>query len=827
MENENKPNNQQSGQAPAETPAAGPAKAVAQPATPAQPAEKPAAESAQAAQTPAKTAAPPVQQPQAKPAAPAQPAAQPATQSQPPTKPTAPAQPTAQPAPTAAPAAKPAQPQASQMTQATPAAKPAQPAAPGAPGQVAGTQQLLKQTGTRKPPNPKRLIYGCSGCSGLAILFFIIFVLVFVAQTTATGENPLARALGTNTASLINTLIVLVHLIFGVFFVLLFVLTVIGVFRFFMARKDDKVSRKKGLVMAGVAGLLLFINIFIWIAMYSFLTANRVPEAEGPVAGIVTEPENTLQLTAPVNIEFDASYAPIPTNKYDILSYLWDFGDGSTATAKTITHLYTDMGANNGRFDVQLQINIRDKQTGQEGTETYNTTVTIANVELMADFTAEPESGPAPLTVDFDASGSIAPAGEITSYEWDFDGSNTFRGGTGATITNEFEQVGTYSVGLRVTDSTGNFKVVNKDITVEGANIPTAVINIPTTDGNYYAGQQYTFEGEKSSSPNGSVEKYEWDFGDGSAKANTRTASHTYKETGEYEVILKVTDEENKTGETALKIKVETQESAPIAVIKTVPESEDDTLTGTVPFEIAFDGSDSTDPDSNIVEYQWDFDGDGEVDSSGENVTYAYKEEGIFNATLIVTDAEENESRAVMVVNVGGQPLQARIVADPVDGVQPLTVDFDATSSSYPGGQIVSYEWDFGDDTAKRIDVAQVTHKYTKIGTFTASVTAIASDNTKSTAEIPVNVRPVPLTSCFEAIPETGTAPLEVEFDPFCSSGTVAKWSWDFGDGESSKSRKPSHTYDNPGSYTVTLEVADNQNVLDTFTKNILVTGTL
>ncbi|HMR01096.1 MAG TPA: PKD domain-containing protein, partial [Candidatus Gracilibacteria bacterium] len=155
------------------------------------------------------------------------------------------------------------------------------------------------------------------------------------------------------------------------------------------------------------------------------------------------------------------------------------------------------------------------------------------------------------------------------------------------------------------------------------------------------------------------------------------------------------------------------------------------------------------------------------------------------------------------------------------------TVTFDASSSSYPTGQIVSYEWDFGDGSPKRIDVAQVTYKYTKIGTFTASVTAIASDNTRSTTEIPINVRPVPLTACFSALPESGQAPLEVEFDPNCSSGTVASYSWDFGDGSSTKTRKPTHVFNTPGSYSVVLEVADNQNVIDTFTKNILVTGSL
>ncbi|MBU0668166.1 PKD domain-containing protein, partial [Patescibacteria group bacterium] len=118
-------------------------------------------------------------------------------------------------------------------------------------------------------------------------------------------------------------------------------------------------------------------------------------------------------------------------------------------------------------------------------------------------------------------------------------------------------------------------------------------------------------------------------------------------------------------------------------------------------------------------------------------------------------------------------------------------------------------------------------YKYTTIGTFTASVTAIASDNTRSTVQIPVNVRPIPLTACFTALPETGEAPLEIEFDPKCSTGTIAKYSWDFGDGETTKTRKPVHTFNVPGNYKVILEVSDNQNVLDSYSMNILITGSI
>lgn len=782
------------------------AKPVQAPSKPITLGQTPPAKAATSAQTPSVGAG----QPPAKPSAPSQASpvkpVQPLTAGPQPAKPIAPGQ-----APTANLAKPPTKPVPAQA----PAGKPGQPTAkPGA---------------TRKPPNPKKLIFGCIGCSGAVLLFFIIFVLIFVSQTSSTGENPIARSLGVSTGVFINTLIQLVNLIFGTITILLFVLAIIGLFRFFMARKDDKAARKKGVTMAGVSGLLLFIFIFMWVGIYMYMSSNRVPIEAAPATGIITEPEETLRLTAPITVVFDASTVPINTRRYEILSYLWDFGDGTTSTTQITSHEYTEMGANQGRFDVKLQITARDINTGEEIIETYSKTVTIANIALSARFTADPETGPAPLEVKFDASDSAAPAGEIVDYEWDFDNNNVFDDGSGVEATYTFEQVGTYKVNLRVTDNVGNFEVSSQDIVIEGANIPTADIEVETTDGNFYIGRQYTFSGEDSTSPNGKITKYEWDFGDETPKATTRTATHIYKTEGEYEVILTVTDEENKEGETSQKIKLEVPEAAPIAIIKTVPapEADADYISNSIPFEVSFDGGDSTDADNNIVDYKWDFDGDGSIDDSGETVTYSYNQAGTYNATLTVIDAEDNESSSIIVIRVGEQPLTAKVIAEPVEGITPLTVTFDASSSSYPSGEIVSYEWEFGDGTPKRIDVSKVIYKYSKIGTFTTTVTAKASDGTSDDAEITINVRPIPLTACFEASPESGEAPITVEFDPRCSSGTIAKYSWDFGDGESSKTRKPTHEYDNPGNYTVTLEIADNQNVLNTFTKNILVTGSI
>lgn len=65
----------------------------------------------------------------------------------------------------------------------------------------------------------------------------------------------------------------------------------------------------------------------------------------------------------------------------------------------------------------------------------------------------------------------------------------------------------------------------------------------------------------------------------------------------------------------------------------------------------------------------------------------------------------------------------------------------------------------------------------------------------------------VPLVD-FAANPRTGTVPLVVQFADLSAGGPIS-WLWDFGDGETSGLRDPSHTYNAAGSFTVKLTAAN------------------
>lgn len=771
---------------------------------PAQPAPKPV--EPQTAPTPA-----PEPQPAPKPVEPA-PAPAPAPQPAP-----KPVEPTPAPKPVPAPAPQPAQPVQEQ--------KPEAPAEQPAPEKQLTPEEKKAIKDKKKKLKKKKAIM--AGVITGGVVFVVIIAMIFLLLTQGGGaNNPLLKMFGISEDNFYPFLITLTNIIFGLGIFIAFIVGVIGLFKTSMSKKEDKQGKKKGIILASVGGFAVLILAFAWTFTYMYLSSQYTAEQEAQDTSLIqTEPEELTGLTAPMTIEFDASGIPFNPYQYEIISYEWDFGDGSVATGEAVSHRYTSKGPDGGRYAVLLEITYRDVNTGEEDVEELTIDVVFSNESVAASIIATPESGPVPLEVDFDASESVDPDGEIIEYEWDLDGDSKFDDGEGVEVSYTYDQKGSYEVTLRVTDNNGEYSTAT--VTIEaGTTVPTATITEYNTE-DYLVGEEYSFSAEDASSPNGDVEKYEWDFGDGSGVVKTKTAKHTYDKSGVYTITLTMTDEEGFEGEEEIEIEVGNPSEKPVAAMLTVPgiDEEEGGVIGEIPLQIAFDATESTDPDENIIEYEWDFDGDEVVDDTGETATYIYQETGIYTAQLTVTDADGNQSKDTVVVIAEAQGLTATLSASPVSGEVPLEIEFDASGSTYPGGEIVAYTWDFGDGSSEYIGGADVEYEYDEIGTFEATVTVRASDGEEDSETLSITVRPVELTACFEPNVEEGDAPLIVTFDPICSEGSVQSYSWDFGDGDKSYDRKPTHTYAEVGVYTVELEVEDASGVSDSYESTITVVG--
>ncbi|MFA6917920.1 MAG: PKD domain-containing protein [Candidatus Gracilibacteria bacterium] len=723
----------------------------------------------------------------------------------------------------------PVTPDTSAQTKVDPTAQPTAPASPTAPAPQAPQQPVQPQTappmvktvqaspqGAKgvvvSPISSSKAFAGFLGIFGALILIFLALSFIFIAQTDK-DTNPVARLLGVNEANFVNGLITFIHIIFVICSLIAFTFAMVGLFKASMAKKEDKEARKSGLKMTIIAGSILLLILMLWIFVYLYLDSKRIKTASALQDPIVTEPTETLNLTAPISIRFDASGVSVNTAQYQILSYEWNFGDDTTGTNQIVVHDYKDKGEN-GRFNVQLTVTKRDKKTGEETQDIYTRIITIADEALKASFEADPQSGEIPLEVAFDASGSADPDGEISRYDWDFNNDGDFTDAEGEKVTHKFEKVGKYTVTLRVTSSLGDYATTEKEIIAETAKLPLPVITVVDKPEKFIAGTPYVFKADQSTSPNGKIEKYSWDFGDGSKVETTSTVAHTFTREGNFEVILTVIDKTKDEASAKLTVEVVSPQGTPRAVLKTDPAlpAQATVLEGKIPFVVAFDASDTTDSDSNIVDYKWDFNGDGTDDGYGQKTSHTYNEEGTYTVTLTVVDADGNKSTATTVVKAVAQGITAVLEADPIEGESPLTVSFDASGSIFTKGQITSYQWDFGDGTSPKLGAARITHKYTAINTYTAKVTVIGSDNSKSTATTLITVRETPLAACFVSVFEEGKAPLQTSFDPSCSTGTITNYSWDFGDGNSSTEVKPIHVFQTPGVYEVVLDLADSDN---------------
>ncbi|MBP2146761.1 PGF-pre-PGF domain-containing protein [Methanofollis sp. W23] len=220
--------------------------------------------------------------------------------------------------------------------------------------------------------------------------------------------------------------------------------------------------------------------------------------------------------------------------------------------------------------------------------------------------------------------------------------------------------------------------------------------------------------------------------------------------------------------------------------------------------------------------WAWDF-GDG-ANSTEQHPSHVYAAPGPYNVTLTVSDGEltKTEARTWYIdvkESTSPAPLEANFSVDITAGETPLKVQFTDTSAGDP----TTWAWDFGDG-ANSTEQHPI-HYYQTPGTY--NVTLTISDGTNDdtyvmpdSLEITPSSRP--LMANFTAYETTGAMPFVVKFIDL-STGNPTAWSWDFGDNGTSDIQNPVHTYEEAGTYNVTL-IASNGTANRTLTMKDYVT---
>ncbi len=389
---------------------------------------------------------------------------------------------------------------------------------------------------------------------------------------------------------------------------------------------------------------------------------------------------------APLTVQFDASRSFDPDGS--IVSYSWNFGDGGTASGEKVTHMFNQTG----NYIVTLTV---EDDSGNKGFAIVVIQVrekpTIINMLPIAIARANHYFGIAPFTAQFNASQSFDPDGEITSYEWDFNGIAT---ASGVEATYTFREAGNYIVTLTITDNNGASSETSLLVQVREAPEslpPHAEINASPWYGN--APLTVSFDAGSSFDFTGSIVSYSWNFGDGNT-ASGMTVHHTFTQAGNYTVTLTVTNSANLSTSDSVLIQVTdpalpVQLLAPIAIIKA------DNYAGYAPFTAQFNASQSFDPDGEITSYEWSF-GDGST-AEGETVTHTFTQAGTYTVVLTVIDTDGLQTQRSTTINVLPTPADENfapvpiITADKYFGQAPLEITFDASNSFDPDGTIVTY----------------------------------------------------------------------------------------------------------------------------------------
>ena len=146
---------------------------------------------------------------------------------------------------------------------------------------------------------------------------------------------------------------------------------------------------------------------------------------------------------------------------------------------------------------------------------------------------------------------------------------------------------------------------------------------------------------------------------------------------------------------------------------------------------------------------------------------------------------------------------------DPSGGCPPLTVNFSNNTID-----ATNYLWEFGDGMLSQLPTP--TYTYYTPGTYRVKLTATGPGGTSIADNVEIVVFEKPFAQ-FEVVPKVIFIPGERPVFINRSIGAT-RYEWDFGDGNSSTDFSPSHQYQQPGVFTISLWVVNNQGCDDRFT---------
>ncbi|MBC7081289.1 MAG: PKD domain-containing protein [Thermoplasmatales archaeon] len=233
-----------------------------------------------------------------------------------------------------------------------------------------------------------------------------------------------------------------------------------------------------------------------------------------------------------------------------------------------------------------------------------------------------------------------------------------------------------------------------------------------------------------------------------------------------------------------------------------------------------FDSSYDENGEDDIISWTWDF-GNG-IRSNERNPIHNYTVPGNYTITLTVKD-KSNETGAFSInISIKNTPPYADFSFKENPKSYEI-VEFNASNSYDLDGYIVNYTWDFGDGSNGYGNISY--HKYIKPGIYKVKLVIIDNNGSKKEKEKEIEIINREPSADFIYSPEKASPGEEMEFTDLSTDmdGEIISYIWNFGDGTFSYEKNPTHAYEKPGEYEVTLIVKDDYGAIASIKKTITV----
>jgi PKD repeat protein len=153
---------------------------------------------------------------------------------------------------------------------------------------------------------------------------------------------------------------------------------------------------------------------------------------------------------------------------------------------------------------------------------------------------------------------------------------------------------------------------------------------------------------------------------------------------------------------------------------------------GASPLIVQFTDTTFTSDPNGVLTWAWDFDNDGNTDSTLQNPQHVYAAPGIYSVKLTTTDASNPSSSVTKTDFISVDPVSADFTATPTLGVAPLIVNFTDAST----GLVTNWAWDFDNDGNTDSTLQNPTWVYSTAGQYSVKLTASNSGQGDSVTKL-------------------------------------------------------------------------------------------